>query len=225
MKQSTYSNILIICLYNYFAWNFHWPKFDGLCLKLVVISFSVFVGWTPLRHTSLTWPLLICHLFWYPAVFLHSPFSPPTATHRHSSHSRLLTPWSACSSPRCHALLHLSLWEVLSVTPPFPPHPTLASIRSALNAQYHSHLLYEIPLILICKNWLPPKQMHVFAKPLLVPVFTHLLPGTCLAGFGLPSLPSFPRHPVHRVCSVVDCIQHPWIISITSKEMGYWKGS
>ena len=137
-----------------------------------------------------------------------------THTHTHTyppSQSRFLTPWSAGSSPHRHALLHLSLCEVLSATPPFPPQPTLASTHSALNSQFHSHFLYETPLILICKSWLPPKQMHVFAKPLLVPLCLH----TCSLGHVWPALVSL-LSPVFHVIQCIGCAQ--WLNAFSIPE-------
>ena len=127
VKQSTYSNLLSICIYNYFTWSFHWLIFGWVVL-------TTGCDWLLCVYKLNSKLLYIVHLWCGPySLFLSSviqqlsslpvsPSHPPSPTHtqththiytrRHThtpSQSRSLTLWGACNSPAHQSLLHLSL--------------------------------------------------------------------------------------------------------------------
>lgn len=146
VKQSTYSNLLCIWIYNYFAWSFHWLEFTWVLL-----------------NTGYDWLLCVCRVNSKPCIiylwcgpyslFLSSdihqhlsllvyPSHPPSHTHTHAdtaltptrhihtytlSQSRFLTLWGACNSPGHQALQQLSLDWRFTCDRALPTCPTLVN--------------------------------------------------------------------------------------------------
>lgn len=145
VKQSTYSNLLSIWIYNYFAWNFHWLEFTWVLLN---------TGYDQLLCVCrLNSKLCIIHLWCGPySLFLSSdiqqhlsllisPSHPPSRTHTHTnrhpphththiytpSQSRFLNLWQAYNSPGHQALQQLSFDWRYTCDRALPTRPTLVN--------------------------------------------------------------------------------------------------
>lgn len=205
VKQSTYSNLLSIWIYNYFAWNFCWLEFTWVLLN---------TGYDQLLCVCrLNSKLCIIHLWCGPySLFLSSdiqqhlsllisPSHPPSRTHthtnRHTPHTHIYMPphylgfWISerLTIPQDTRLCSSSaLIEDKLVTGPFqlvPPWWT---------TNHHSALSLNHFLILVCKNQFSPEHMSspacAYRSPGRAYLFTHLLPGCSgLLSLLFPTLP------------------------------------
>lgn len=120
VKRSTYSNLLSIWIYNYFAWSFHWLEFTWVWLTTGYDQFLCVCRLNSKLCTIHLWcgpySLFLSSDIQQHSSMLISPSHPPSRTHRHTdtphphthtytlSQSRFLTLGEAYNSPGHQAL-------------------------------------------------------------------------------------------------------------------------